>query len=131
MCQTCAGLSLVLASGGCSQVAAHELGSCRTWALERGLQLLWPKGSVVVVNGISCPRTCGIFPYQELYPCPLHWQVDSLLLDYQGSSMAVHFVSFKNKISTSLELIQMKHVKYHVRNELPVQVQGTILDAWG
>ena len=25
----------------------------------------------------------------------------------------------------------MKHVKYHVGNELPVQVRCTILDAWG
>ena len=25
----------------------------------------------------------------------------------------------------------LKHVKYHVRNEMPVQVRGTILDAWG
>ena len=25
----------------------------------------------------------------------------------------------------------LKHVKYHVRNELPVQVRYTILDAWG
>ena len=25
----------------------------------------------------------------------------------------------------------LKHVKYHVRNELPVQVECTILDAWG
>ena len=25
----------------------------------------------------------------------------------------------------------LKHVKYHGRNELPVQVQCTILDAWG
>ena len=25
----------------------------------------------------------------------------------------------------------LKHVKYHVRNELSVQVQCTILDAWG
>ena len=86
-------------SGGCPQVAAHELGSCRTWALERGLQLLWPKGSVVVVNGLTCTRTCGIFLYQESYSCPLHWQVDSLLLDHQGSPMAIHFLSFKKKIS--------------------------------
>ena len=27
--------------------------------------------------------------------------------------------------------ITLKHVKYHVRNELPVQVRCTILDAWG
>ena len=25
----------------------------------------------------------------------------------------------------------LKHIKYHVRNELPVQVRCTILDAWG
>ena len=25
----------------------------------------------------------------------------------------------------------LKHVKYHVRNEMPVQVRCTILDAWG
>ena len=25
----------------------------------------------------------------------------------------------------------LKHVKYHVRNEMPVQVRYTILDAWG
>ena len=25
----------------------------------------------------------------------------------------------------------LKHVKYHVRNEMPVQVLFTILDAWG
>ena len=25
----------------------------------------------------------------------------------------------------------LKHVKYHVRNKLPVQVRCTILDAWG
>ena len=25
----------------------------------------------------------------------------------------------------------LNHVKYHVRNELPVQVRCTILDAWG
>jgi len=25
----------------------------------------------------------------------------------------------------------LKHVKYHVRNELPAQVRCTILDAWG
>ena len=29
------------------------------------------------------------------------------------------------------ERMTLKHVKYHVRNELPVQVRYTILDAWG
>ena len=27
--------------------------------------------------------------------------------------------------------VTLKHVEYHVRNELPVQVRCTILDAWG
>ena len=78
---------------------ARELSSCCTWTLGHGLQLFWPEGSVVVVNGLSCTRICGVFLYQELYPCLLHWQVDSSLLDQQGSPMAIHFLSFKNKIS--------------------------------
>ena len=32
--------------------------------------------------------------------------------------------------SLSQRLVALKHVKYHVWNELPVQVQCTILDAW-
>jgi len=27
--------------------------------------------------------------------------------------------------------VTLKHVEYHVRNELPVQVRCAILDAWG
>ena len=42
-------------------------------------------GSVVVVNGLSCPEGCGIFPDPGSNPCPLHWQVDSLPLDHQGN----------------------------------------------
>ena len=34
----------------------------------------------------------------------------------------------KNQIIIDKEL---KHVRYHVRNKLPVQVRCTILDAWG
>ena len=43
----------------------------------RGLQQLWPLGSVVVAHGLSCSAACGIFPNQGSNPCPLHWQVDS------------------------------------------------------
>ena len=32
-------------------------------------------GSVVVVHGLTCCMTCGIFPDQGSNPCPLHWQV--------------------------------------------------------
>ena len=42
-------------------------------------------GSVVLVHGLRCPPACGIFLDQGSNPCPLHWQVDSLPLDHQGS----------------------------------------------
>ena len=41
--------------------------------------------SLVVVHGLSCSVTCGIFLDQESNLCPLHWQVDSKPLDHQGS----------------------------------------------
>ena len=43
--------------------------------VEHGLQRAW--ASVVVVHGLSCPVTCGIFLDQGLNPCPLHWQANS------------------------------------------------------
>ena len=33
-------------------------------------------GSIVVVHGLGCPETCGIFPDQGLNQCPLNWQAD-------------------------------------------------------
>ena len=43
------------------------------------------EGSVVVVYGLSCSKTCGIFLDQGSNLHPLHWQVDSYTLDYQES----------------------------------------------
>ena len=40
---------------------------------ERGL---YSTGSVVVVHGLSCPATSGIFLDQGSNPHPLHWQAD-------------------------------------------------------
>ena len=56
-----------------SVVATCALNSYGPWSLEQG--------SVVEVQGISCPEACGIFLDQESNPCPLQWQVDSLPLD--------------------------------------------------
>ena len=72
--------SLVAANGGYSPVAICRLlitvvslvadfRSCSSQALERGL---------VVVQGLSCSKACGILPDQESNPCLLHWQADSL-----------------------------------------------------
>ena len=32
--------------------------------------------SVVVAQGLSCPKACGVFPDQGSNLCPLHWQAD-------------------------------------------------------
>ena len=50
-------------------VLVRGLGNFGSWALEHRL--------MVVVEGTSCPVTCGIFLDQGSNLCPLHWQVDS------------------------------------------------------
>ena len=46
---------------------------------------LWSSGPVVVVHGLSCSASCGLFWEQGSNPCLLHWRVDSLPLSHQGS----------------------------------------------
>ena len=53
---------------------------CGTWT-----QQLRLPGSKAQVHGFGCCRACGIFPCQGWNPCLLHWQVDSLPLNHQGS----------------------------------------------
>ena len=57
-----------------SLVAEHGLYARASVVVARGLQSV---GSVVVAHGLSCSAACGIFPDQDLNPCPLHWQADS------------------------------------------------------
>ena len=38
-----------------------------------------------MVHRLSFSKACGISPDQRLNPCLLHWQVDSLSLNHQGS----------------------------------------------
>ena len=42
-------------------------------------------GLTTFTHGLSCPEACWIFPDQGFNPGPLHWPVDSLPLDHQGS----------------------------------------------
>ena len=70
---------------------ARAFSSCGKWGLlfiaVRGLLIvvasrcraraLCAQASVVVAHGLSCSAACGIFPDQDLNPCPLHWQADS------------------------------------------------------
>ena len=60
---------------------ARALGAQASVVVARRLQ---SAGSVVVVHGLSCSAVCGIFLDQGSNPCPLHWQVDSQPLCYQG-----------------------------------------------
>ena len=77
-------LSLVVASRGCSLLEAQGLLIAvasfvvENWAL--GVQV-----SVVVTQRLSYPKACSILPDHWWNWCPLHWQVDSLPLDHQGS----------------------------------------------
>ena len=89
------GLSLVAVSGGYSLLQCtgfslqwllllQSTGSrrvgfsrCDAWASVVVAHGLWSAGSVIVVHGLSCSTACGIFPDQDLNPCPLHWQADS------------------------------------------------------
>ena len=77
------GLLITVASLA-AEHGAHGFSSYSTWltAVVPGLQ---STGSVVVAHRPSGPKACGIFPDQGLNLCPLHWQVDSLPLSYQGS----------------------------------------------
>ena len=78
------GLSLVPVSGGSSGWGDGLLVVASLGAEQRSrhagsraqAQQLWR-------NGLSCPEACGIHPDQGLNPCPLHWQMDSLLLIHQ------------------------------------------------
>ena len=70
----------------CGVRASH----CRAWApgqvgfRSRGSRAL-SAGSAVVAHRLSWPAACGTFLDQGMNPFPLHWQVDSLSLDQQGS----------------------------------------------
>ena len=59
-------------------------------------------GSVVVAHEPSCSGACGIFPDQELNPCLLHWQADSLVLSHQARPSGKFFIKKKKKASTFL-----------------------------
>ena len=43
---------------------------------------------MVVAHGLSYTTICGIFPDYESNLCLMHWQVDSLPLSYEFSSLS-------------------------------------------
>ena len=88
------GLHCCVASSVFAGSRGYSLLCCSGFSLW-WLLLLWNtgsrcEGSVVAMPGLSCP-TCGIFPDQGLNLCLLHWQVDSLSLNHQGSPEKLNF----------------------------------------
>ena len=62
----------------CSAWASHCGGfsCCRAQALGARASVVSTHGSVVVVYGLICAMTCGIFPDQGSNLCPLHYKAD-------------------------------------------------------
>ena len=73
-------LSLVVAGGGYSQVAAYRLQGLlllqRTGSRYTGFSIA-ARGLSCLVHGVTCHMAWGIFLDQGSNPCPLHWQADS------------------------------------------------------
>ena len=76
--------------GGFSCCGERVLGKQSSVAAAHGLL---SAGSVVLAHGLRCSVACGIFPDQELNPCPLHWWVGSYPLHNQGSPQVALLVS--------------------------------------
>ena len=72
------GLYLLVEGGGCSLVVVLAfLIVVASLVVGTGSRVCRLRASVIVVCGLSCPTTHGIFPNQESDPCPLHWKADS------------------------------------------------------
>ena len=85
-CCMCVGLSLwcllLLQSTGFRVLRLQQLWHMGSIVAAPRLQ---STGLVVVVQGLSCSKVCGIFLDQRSNPCLLYWQADSLPLSHQGS----------------------------------------------
>ena len=80
------GYSVAAALGVLTAVASlvAEPGLQGTRASLGAAPRLQSTGSVVVVHGLCCSVTYGIFPSQGSNPHLLHWQTDSLPLSHPG-----------------------------------------------
>ena len=94
--RSCVGFFLVVTSRSYALVAVcgllitvaslvAEHGFQGAWASVVVAPALWNTGSVVVTHGLSRSAACGILPDWGSNLCLLHWPVDSLLENCQGS----------------------------------------------
>ena len=82
---------------------AQGLSNCTMWAQQLGHVDLR-------VYDLSFPKACGIFLDPRIEPDPLNWQVESYLLDRQGSSMA-HFLMISDSHCQSISF-RLQHWVY-------------------
>ena len=73
------------------------LSRCRAWVSHcsdfcYGAWALGSQASIIVAKGLTSSVACGIFPDQELNPCPLRWQADSLLLSHWKNPYIVAWI---------------------------------------
>ena len=61
-------------------------------------QALGTQASVIVAHGLSCSKTCGVFPDQRSNPFPLHWQADSFPLYHQGSLVLFYILRLNSTL---------------------------------
>ena len=80
----CAGFFSSCRGRGCPSCRVQTLTAAASLVEEHGLQGACT--SVVVAQGLSCSKTCGVFPDQGSNLCPQHWQTDSLPRSHLGKS---------------------------------------------
>ena len=87
LCSSCSGQAFRRCSFSYCWAQALQCSGCSSWNTRiPSLRLrALGQGSVVAVDGLSCPAARGIFLGQGLNPCLLHWQTDSLPMSHQGS----------------------------------------------
>ena len=76
---------------------------------------LWSTGSIVGVQGLSCPAADGILPGQGSNPPLLHWQVDSFPLSHQEASrreaLSASLLLFSRSVVSDSATPWMQHAR--------------------
>ena len=124
----------VLSAAPGPQLLNRAFSSCARWRLlfvvvcklltavsslvaENGLQGKWT--SAVAAHQLGCPLARGIFPDQGSNLCPLCGQVESQLLDHQGSPVWIFWVKIWNEVfSNRTWLMEASDCLFYIMFEL-------------
>ena len=84
------GFSSSCSEQGLLSVCGAQASPCGGFSCS-GAKVLGRAGFSSCVHRLSCTTACGIFPDQELNPCPLHSKTFCLPWAYQGSPCCLCF----------------------------------------